>query len=217
VAHKAIEALGDRFVIIRGDSTVWREEAALQAIGNAGSETMMRTELAQAMGALVASANLNVRRLDGAESKRLTKVANLVTRARSAVERDYRGGVIKAHDLEMPTRFAKQLAMVARGAMSIGVPANEAMKLAIRCARDSIEPLRLQLLLDVAAHPASNPENVRKRTGTLINTTKNTLDALYALHLLDRGDRIERHGSRVFQVPYYTLASRIDRVALLSL
>jgi hypothetical protein len=54
-ARKAIEAMGDRFVLVRADSTTGREESALMAIGNTGREDIMRIELAKAMGDLVAS------------------------------------------------------------------------------------------------------------------------------------------------------------------
>ena len=62
--------------------------------------------------------------------------------ARSAVERDYRGDIVFAHDPEMPTRFAKQLVQLLRGAVAIGMTPADAMRLALRCARDSIPPLR---------------------------------------------------------------------------
>ena len=153
----SIETMGDRFVIVRGDTTIGREESARKAIENTGREAAMRAELAGAMGALVASADMSVRDLTDAEKARLIKLANIVTWARSGVERDYRGDVVDAHAREMPTRFAKQLAQLVRGALSLGMPAEIAMQLATRCARDSLEPLRRDLLLDVAAHPGSNP------------------------------------------------------------
>jgi hypothetical protein len=37
------------------------------------------------------------------------------------------------------------------------------MRLALRCARDSIPPLRHEILLDLAGHPRSEPKDVRKR------------------------------------------------------
>jgi hypothetical protein len=216
-ARKAVDTLGDRFALVRSDSTLLREEAADQAIENSGREAVMRAELAQAMGALVASADLGVRLLEPKERTRLIKYANIVTWARTGVERDYRGGVINSHAPEMPTRFAKQLAMVARGAMSLGIRADMAMQLATRVARDSLEPLRLTLLLDLAANPGSNPSDVHKRTRKILTTVKNTLDALHTLGLLDCVERDERHGSRTFTVPYYWLAAKVDQATLLSM
>jgi hypothetical protein len=45
----------------------------------------------------------------------------------------------------MPTRFAKQLAQLMRGAISLGTTRQDALALAIRCGRDSIPPLRLEM------------------------------------------------------------------------
>jgi hypothetical protein len=216
-ARKTVEALGDRFVLVRSDSRAGRREAAAQAIENTGNEVVMRAELAQAMGALVASADLGVRELNDAERARLIKLADTVTWARSGVERDYRGGIVNDHAPEMPTRFAKQLAQVMRGALSIGVSTDEAMRLAVRCAGDSLEPLRRILLLDVAQHPGSNPDDVHRRTGKPLTTVKNTLIAMHTLRLLICEEREERHGNREFTVPYYWLARDVDEAVLLSM
>jgi hypothetical protein len=47
------------------------------------------------------------------EMSQLLGLADLVTRARTPVERDYQGNPAFAHALEMPTRFAKQLVQLA--------------------------------------------------------------------------------------------------------
>ena len=129
-ARKVVEAMGDRFVIVRSNSMVGREESARQAIENTGREYVMRVELASAMGALVASADLSARDLSETERRTLIKLANVVTWARSGVERDFKGGVVNAHALEMPTRFAKQLAQLVRGALALGMSPELAMQLA---------------------------------------------------------------------------------------
>ena len=74
------------------------------------------------------------------ESNALLKAADVVTLARTAVERDYAGNLIDAHAPEMPTRFAKQLAQIVRGGVAIGMTRERAFALALRCARDSIPP-----------------------------------------------------------------------------
>jgi hypothetical protein len=216
-ARKAVEAMGDRFVLVRADSTTGRMESARRAIENTGREDVMRAELAKAMGGLVASADMNVRQLTSDEKDTLTKLANIVTWARSGVERDYHGAVINAHAPEMPTRFSKQLAQVARGALSLGIPTASAMQLATRCARDSLEPLRRDLLLDVAANPNTNPDEVHRRIIRPLTTVKNNLIALHTLRLLVCDERDELRGNRVFSVPYYHLAPELDRAVLLSM
>ncbi len=216
-ARKVIEAMGDRFVLVRSDSTTGRAESTRRAIGNTGREDVMRAELAGAMGALVASADTGVRSLTDVEVERLIKLANVVTWARSGVERDYRGDVVNAHAPEMPTRFAKQLAQVVRGALSFGMPSDAAMQLAVRCARDSIEPLRRDLLLDIAANPDTEPNEVHRRIVRPLTTVKQNLAALHMLRLVDCEERLERRGNRMVEVSYYSLAPDLDRATLLSM
>jgi hypothetical protein len=214
-ARKVIEAMGDRFVLVRSDSATGRQESAHQALRNTGQEGAMRAELARAMGALVASADLGVRKLTEAEDAHLVRLADVVTWARSGVERDYRGDVINAHALEMPTRFSKQLGHVVRGALSFGMPFEDAMRLASRCARDTLEPLRRDLLLDVAANPESTPDEIHTRVVRPLTTVKQNLMVLQVLRLLTCEEREERRGTRVFSVPYYSLAPELDRATLL--
>jgi hypothetical protein len=78
-----------------------------------------------------------------------------VTFTRTAVERDYKGDVINAHAPEMPTRFAKQLAQMVRGGLALGMSRESAMRLALRCGRDSAPPLRIDILLDLASNPGA--------------------------------------------------------------
>ena len=158
-----------------------------------------------------------MRDLTDAERDRLIELANVVTWARSGVERDYRGDVVNAHAPEMPTRFAKQLAQLVRGALSLGMPSEIAMRLAARCARDSLEPLRRDLLLDLAIYPGSNPDEVRTRIVRPLTTVKQNLMALHALRLLVCEEREELRWRRLFSIPYYSLAPELDRVTLLSM
>jgi hypothetical protein len=115
-AHAVIAAMGDRFVILRMDSGTGRLTAGRKAIGNTGSETEMRGELAKAMAGVVAGVDAEQPpTITDEETERLLRAADLVTLARTGVEFDYRGDVIDAHAPEMPTRFAKQLAQLMRG------------------------------------------------------------------------------------------------------
>ena len=139
--------------------------------------------------------------------------------ARTAVERDYQGEVIDAHAPEMPTRFAKQLAQMIRGAVAIGTTPQAAMRLAIRCARDSIPPLRREILLDVAANPGSRPGDVRKRVGRPWRTVKREMESLYMLRLLECVEEEEDHGygEKMRTTWRYSLAAGFDRDTLLAM
>jgi predicted transcriptional regulator len=130
------------------------------------------------------------------EQDDLISVADLVTLARTAVIRDQMGNVIDAHAPEAPTRFVKQLQQVARGAIAIGVERDEAVRLALRVARDSLPPLRKDCLLDLAAHPDSLVSQVRKRLNKPRSTVDRELQALHQLGVLtldevELGNRVE--------------------------
>jgi hypothetical protein len=156
-AHAVVSEMGDRFVLLRMDSTKNRLTSGRQAIANTGSEAIMRAELAAAVGNLMANIDAQVSSLDDCETETLLQAADMVTQARTAVRRDSQGKVIDAHAPEMPTRFAKQLAQVVRGGVAVGLSKRDAMRLAIRCAQDSIPPLRLAILRDVAENPDATP------------------------------------------------------------
>jgi hypothetical protein len=218
-AHSVISTMGDRFVIVRSDSSSGRATSAEQAIENTGSETEMRKALAQVTGKLIEHMDKKGHTLDKAQRTRLIKAADIVTAARTGVERDYRGDVIDAHALEMPTRLAKQLGQLVRGAVAIGLPADRAMQLAIRCARDSIPPLRCQILLDIAANPKAEPHEVHRRIGRPRHTVRRELEALHMLRLLqcEETDETNDKGKYVRTIYEYSLGKDFDRATLLAM
>lgn len=184
-AHSVISAMGDRFVVVRLDSTKGRERAGRQSIGNTGAEEQMRAELACTVGGLLDSADPSADlTLTDVEVDKLLGLADLVTLTRTGVDHDYRGDVIDAHAPEMPTRFAKQLAQIIRGGLTLGMDREHAMRVAVRCAADSMPPLRLAALLDVEANPASKTGDVRVRMDKPRATVDRTLQALHMLGLL---------------------------------
>ena len=144
----------------------------------------MRGELSTAVAGVLAGMNAAPITVTDDETERLLAAADLVTLARTGVEYDYRGDVIDAHAPEMPTRFAKQLTQIVRGAVAIGMDRADALRLALRCARDSMPPLRLALIDDLFAHPSSTPTVVRKRLGKPRATVDRQLQALHILGVL---------------------------------
>jgi hypothetical protein len=216
-AHAVIAALGDRFVIVRADSKIGRTKSATKAIRNTGNEIAMREELAQTVGGLIGNASENEHQFTDDQINQLVKAANIVTWARTGVERDYKGEVIDAHAPEMPTRFAKQLAQLVRGAVAIGLPVENAMRLAMRCARDSIPPLRREILLDITANPSSRARDVHRRIGRPRATVRRELEALYMLRLLHCDETDEEHGGKLHTLLHYSLADDFDRDTLLAM
>ncbi|PJJ58572.1 hypothetical protein CLV56_2823 [Mumia flava] len=214
-AHDVVAAMGDRFVLLRMDSTTGRQAAGRRAIGNTGREVPMRSQLAAAVGEVLAGVDPGQAvDLSDVETDRLLAAADLVTLARTGVEYDYRGDVIDAHAPEMPTRFAKQLAQVVRGGVAIGMDRPDAVRLAIRCARDSMPPLRLAIVDDVAEHPDSSTADVRKRVNKPRNTVDRQLQALHMLGVLECDEEETEWAGRPATRWYYRLADGIDPGAL---
>jgi hypothetical protein len=218
-AHGVITVMGDRFVLIRADSKIGREEAGIQAIRNTGREQSMRAELAAAVGGLIGHINTEGRYdLQENEIGQLIKAANIVTHGRTAVERDYKGDVLDAHSPEMPTRFAKQLTQLVRGGLAIGMRREAAMRLALRCARDSFPPLRSQILLDLARNPESRVTDLSKRIVKPHRTVRRELEALHTLGLLrcDEEQHTDTNG-KAQTIWRYSLADGFDRNTLLAM
>jgi hypothetical protein len=183
--HDVIAAMGDRFVILRMDSGSGRSTAGRQAMRNTGSESRMREQLAGAVGGVMARLDTTTDfTLTDDEVERLLAAADLVTRTRTGVDYDNRGDPIDAHAPEMPTRFAKQLQQIIRGGLALGMDRAHAVRLALRCARDSMPPLRLAILLDVAAHPGSHTKEVRRRLDKPPTTIRRQLQSLQMLDVL---------------------------------
>jgi hypothetical protein len=220
--HAVVAALGDRFVLVRLDSEVGRNQSGIQAIRNTGTEAQMREELAAAVGGLIAHASTDGARIEDDEAHQLVNMADIVTKARTGVERDYKGDITMAHDPEMPTRFAKQLVQVVRGAVAIGIPRQKAMALAVRCARDSIPPLRLEIMLDVAAHPDAQVGEVRRRIDKPWMTVRREMEALNMLGILSCDEKTETTGegeddAKTKTKWHYRLNASFDRETLLAM
>lgn len=213
-AHTVIAAMGDRFVLLRLDSRKGRAAAGLRAIGNTGHEEQMRTELAEVVAGVLAGIDPDPRPVPEEVTGRLLAAADLVTLARTSVEFDYRGDVIDAHAPEMPTRFAKQLAQIYRGACAIGTGEAEALRLAIRCARDSMPPLRLEIVDDVAGHPGDTVQAIRRRLGRPRATVDRQLQALHMLGVLLCNEEPDTWAGKEVTRWRYELAPGIDPTAL---
>lgn len=214
-AHSVVAAMGDRFLLVRFDSSTGRVGAGRQAIGNTGSELTMRDELKSVVGGVLSTVDGSSEHLlNPEEVERLLSLADIVTLARTAVERDFRGDVIDAHAPEMPTRFAKQLTQVARGARSLGIDRERAMRLATRCAADSMPPLRLLVLLYVKDNPHASTHAVRVSLDRPRATIDRELQALHTLGLVTVDEIVQPSGKTAW---YYTLSepAHIEALALL--
>jgi hypothetical protein len=211
-AHQVVSTMGDRFVLVRLRTGDHRRAAGRQSMANVGAEVRMRDHLSGVTGKLLAGAADSLAAepepvLTEDEMGELLGLADLVTRARTPVERDYQGNPAWAHGLEMPTRFAKQLVQIARGGLLLGLDREAAMGVAARCCHDTMPPLRRVVLADVAAHPDSFTPDVVDRVQVPKTTVDRTLQELQLLGLLEV-DHVP-WGEKVRWM--YSLAPGIDR------
>jgi hypothetical protein len=116
----------------------------------------------------------------------------------------------------MPTRFAKQLAQLVRGGLALGMRREAAMRLALRCARDSLPPLRSEILLNLARNPDARAVDVSKRIVKPYRTVRRELEALHTLGLL-RCDEEKSVTEESKTIWLYSLANRFDRGTLLGM
>jgi hypothetical protein len=196
--HTVIATMGDRFVLLRMNSHDGRESAGRHAIHNTGSEVAMRTAMAESVAGLLGTVDpQHAATLTEVQVDSLLAAANIATLCRTGVEYDYHGYATEAHAPEMPTRFAKQLTQVIRGGVAIGMPPEDAMRLAVRCARDSMPPLRLKIMADLWKHPHSLVEEVRARLDMPYMTVKKQVDSLHLLQVLTCMESQEQHEESV--------------------
>jgi hypothetical protein len=214
-AHGVVATMGDRFVLIRADSHKGRVVSGRRAINNVGSEVPMRKELSTVVGALIANVKPNkALKPTDAEVDHILRAADVVTLARTGVETDYRGDIIDGHAPEMPTRFAKQLTQILRGGFAIGMPRDDALSIALRCARDSMPPLRLAALLDVAKTPDSALIDIRRRLDKPRTTVDRVLQSLHVLGLVTCREVARQHAGKAQYSRLYSLAQGIDLGAI---
>jgi len=234
--HAAIATMGDRFILCRTDSKNGhnRLAAGRQAMRNIGSEVEMKKELTEAVTRVCAAASRDNIPLTDEELEAILAASNLVTLARTNVEVDYQGNPISADAPEAPTRMAKQLAQVVRGGVAIGMPRDEALALAIRCARDSIPPTRRKIINDLAAFQMVGAEHeeedqngdpvnfgefstvsaVQKRTGLTRRTADRALQSLLLLEVLEQDSREVTYRKEIVSRWAYRIAEGIDPAAI---
>lgn len=214
-AHSVISSMGDRFVIVRIDSTVNRREAGMQALRNVGREGVMRAELKQLVGELLESVprGTHAEHLTDKEMSDLLDLADIVTLARTAVVRDGSGKVAYAHAPEMPTRFTKQLSQVVRGGLALGMDRAYAYSLACRCAGESLPPLRRRVLGYISQHGGQVVSDVSKGLQMPRTTIERCLDELHLLGVVEARETAWGRSTRNL----YVIAGEINAAALAKL
>jgi hypothetical protein len=190
--HSVIAAMGDRFLLFRlpGDIEDRREEELAQAaLDGSGDEHEMRTELAEVVAQFIAGIHGKTpRERTRDEDAYLIRLARLVVRARSAVDRSGTGREIElVPDAEAPTRLVKQLERLLAGLDVIGLPRDEALRIVGKVALHNMPAVRLACLDYV--YRADGPVATRSVAAALdypTTTIRRTLEDLTAHKVLRR-------------------------------
>lgn len=162
VHHAVIASMGDRFLFYRLPETDRRKQVA-RSLQNAGSEALMRAEIAAVVHGLFAGIAVpeRIEPLEEADANRLGALADLVSRARSHVERDRFSREIELIPAsEMPARIAQALRRLLAGLDAIGLEREEGWRVVGRVAIDCLPQLRRDILayLHARAAPAGTNE-----------------------------------------------------------
>ena len=178
--HSVQAAFGERFLTFRMPDTDSEAQAA-KALKFIGQEATMRHQLAGYVQRLYANmpATIQPAPLPQSTQERLVSLATLITRARSAVDRDgYSREVIHIHQDEGPARLVKQLANLHHGLDYIGATHDQKWRVITKTAFDSIPPLRAACLKVLAFEESANTTDVGEAIQHPTTTTRRALEEL---------------------------------------
>ena len=192
-AHAVVAQLGERFLTPRIPELP-RQELGVAAIANAGHERQMRAALAEAGAAVFdVSEPLEPETHSAERITLLATWADVVTLARSPVDRDYQGELDFIPDPEAPTRFVKALAQLYRGLVIIGMHDDDAWATTARVALDCVPKLRRRCIAALIQTPGATTISVAERTGHPSRSTRRALEELVAHGLVDRDGAVQPH------------------------
>jgi hypothetical protein len=185
--HAVIASMGERFLLCRLPD-VDAQQQAKRALEHVGKEAAMRKQLREATSALFAGFRPTELHFDEALSNRVSALAALVARARSAVERDgYRREIDLIPGTERPARLALSLARLYHGMVAIGADPADAWRLTANVGLDSVPSLRRNAL-DVLRE--NNERGTTTEIATLIRyptiTVRRALEDLAAHGVVTR-------------------------------
>ena len=187
-SHSAVATMGDRFVVCRIDTTDpdKRLAAGRQAMLNIGHEHEMRRELEQAVGLVVSSisSSTHIEEPPSWMFQSMLEACNIASKARTPVDTDYQGKVTYSHDPESPTRLTKSLMQMVRGGIAMELSSVDAFDMAMRCARDSIPPIRLECMCDLAQHADCRPSEIASRIDRPWKAVDKAIQALWSARIV---------------------------------
>jgi hypothetical protein len=185
--HAVTAAMGERFVFCRLPD-IKPQVQARQALLHVGKEVVMRRELREAVQGLFAGFDPIEFALDDDASVRLSALATLVARSRSAVERDgYHREVELIPGSELPARLVLSLARLFHGMQMLGASKDECWRLVTKVALDCIPDVRRRVFQFLQARDvASTTTDIALNINYPTNTARRALEDLAAHGVVNR-------------------------------
>jgi hypothetical protein len=188
-SHGVISSMGDRFVNYRLPDTD-EDAQALAALDSIGNEDTMRAELGAATKAFLEGVQVpeSMPTLTDVERRRLSALAGLTVRCRSAVERDpQRREIVQVPQPEAPARVVRVLAKILISLRLIGVPPPEDWAIIEKCALDCMPQVRRSVfdMLRPTTEPMETAE-IALQIGYPTETARRALQDLAAHGVVTR-------------------------------
>ena len=212
MAHTAIAAMGDRFTVVRINSRDmdYRLAAGAQAMANLGKEKEMAYELKEAVRYVLEKTGPHCKpvELPSAINDVILQACNIAASARTPTEHDHRGKTEFSHDPEAPTRLPRSLMQLMQGAITLGIPLDQAFNMAIRCIRDSISTIRLECLDYMSRNADCTVSDIAYGLQRPWNAVDKAIQALFSANMLTT-ERIGK-GKDGKSVVCYNLRPKLD-------
>lgn len=209
-AHTAIAAMGDRFTVVRINSRDmdFRLAAGRQAMANLGKEKQKDSECRESVRHVLLRINTHTKRQELPQNiyDTLLNACNVASTARTPTEHDFRGKTTFSHDPEAPTRLPRSLTAMIQGALALGIPLDASFNMAMRCVRDSIPPIRLEVMHYLNRHPEASVNDIMYDIQRPWNAIDKAVQALYSAGMII--------GTEVGKRTAYSLRHNVDVDAL---
>lgn len=200
--YAVMSVLGQRFMLLRPRQPN-RLRSGLRALRNCSADGARRHgDLAREVTAFLAALPTEKPRVSELCHDMITHLADLTTRARSAVERDGRTRELDyVPEPEMPARFARQLLSLARGISLVNGHKDVTdgdMASVRRVALDSIPTARRAILREVSGQVSLTVADLARNVSFSESLVRRSLEDMKALGVVARNSRtgIERWSIR---------------------
>jgi hypothetical protein len=197
--HAFLAVMGERFVLYRLPE-VPRREIAVRSLQRRGHELELRDRIRTTVAEFLAGFR-SVDRLELPErfTEPLVRLADIVTRARSGVARDYQTrDILYLPEPEAPTRLAKQIAQLMAAALTIGVDETEAWRLARKVGWDPVPAVRVAVIRLLSRQDGNELTfaDLEEKTGLPSTTVRRVVEDLVVLGLVDQRKETAAQNSR---------------------